>query len=71
MKKEETIESLLALVRFYKKKIDKGTLTGSEGSTYIKALLLLGLKDASIKTRNLEDINESVEIVNLPFQQRG
>jgi hypothetical protein len=55
MKKEETIESLLALVRFYKKKIDEGTL---------------GLKDASIKTRNLEDLNESVEIVNLPFQQR-
>lgn len=71
MKTEETIESLLTLVRFYKKKIDEGTLTGTEGGTYIKALLLLGLKDAAIKTRHLEDINESVEIVNLPFDAKS
>jgi len=68
MKQEETLDHLLALVRFYKNKIDEGTLTGSEGGNYIKALMLLGLRDATIRTRHLEQISNGVEVLDLPFE---
>ena len=67
MKTEDTIDFLLALVRFYRQKIDEGTLTGAEGGNYIKALVLLGLRDATLRTRHLEDMSNDPEIVNLPF----
>ena len=71
MKTEETIDSLLALVRFYKQKIDDGTLTGSEGGNYIKALMLLGLRDATIRTRHLEQISNGAEVLDLPFEVKS
>jgi hypothetical protein len=70
MKTEDTLDHLLALVQFYKNKIDEGSLTGSEGGNYIRALMLLGLKDATLRTRHLEHISNSVEIVNLPFDEK-
>lgn len=71
MKAEDTIDSLLALVRFYRQKIDEGTLTGAEGGTYIKALLLLGLKDATIKTKHLKDVSNDPVMINLPFDPKS
>lgn len=70
MKTEETIEGLLALVRFYKQKIDKGTLSGSEGGNYIKALTLLGLRDAALRNRHLELMRNEKEVLDLPFSSR-
>ena len=71
MKQEETLDHLLALVRFYKNKIDEGTLTGSEGGNYIKALMLLGLRDASLRTRHLEQMSNGTEVFDLPFNAKG
>lgn len=71
MKSEETLDHLLALVQFYKDKIEEGTLTGSEGSNYIRALMLLGLRDATIRTRHLEQLNDGGGILRLPFDERG
>ena len=68
MKQEETLDLLLALVRFYKNKIDEGTLTGSEGGNYIKALMLLGLRDSVVRTRHLEQFSDTVQKVRLPFE---
>lgn len=68
MKAEDTIDHLLTLVQFYKNKIDEGTLTGSEGGNYIRALMLLGLRDATIRTRHLEQISNGVEVLDLPFE---
>ena len=71
MKAEDTIDSLLALVRFYRQKIDEGTLTGAEGGNYIKALVLLGLRDARLRTKHLEDMSNDPVIVNLPFDAKS
>jgi len=71
MKSEETLDHLLALVQFYKDKIEEGTLTGSEGSNYIRALMLLGLRDATIRTRHLEQMSNDPQILRLPFDARG
>lgn len=68
MKADDTIDHLLTLVQFYKNKIDEGTLTGSEGGNYIRALMLLGLKDATIKTRHLEQMSKGTEVLRLPFE---
>ena len=71
MKAEDTIDHLLTLVQFYKNKIDEGTLTGSEGGNYIRALMLLGLKDATIQTRHLEQMSKGTEVLRLPFDAKG
>lgn len=71
MKAEDTIDHLLALVQFYKNKIDEGTLTGSEGGNYIKALMLLGLRDATLRTRHLEQMSNGTEVLDLPFNSKG
>jgi len=70
MKAEDTIDHLLTLVQFYKNKIDEGTLTGSEGGNYIRALMLLGLKDATIQTRHLEQMSKGTEVLRLPFEAK-
>ena len=71
MKAEDTIDHLLTLVQFYKNKIDEGTLTGSEGGNYIRALMLLGLKDATIQTRHLEHMSKGTEVLRLPFEVKN
>jgi hypothetical protein len=71
MKSDETLEHLLELVQFYRTKIQEGTLTGSEGSNFIRALMLLGLRDATIRTRHLEQMSNDPEILRLPFDARG
>ena len=71
MKAEDTIDHLLTLVQFYKNKIDEGTLTGSEGGNYIRALMLLGLRDASLRTRHLEQMSNGVEVLDLPFEGKS
>ena len=70
MTSNETLEHLLALVRFYKQKMDDGTLSGSEGNIYLRALMLLGLRDATVRSRNLEQLSNTVEYEELPFQGR-
>jgi hypothetical protein len=71
MNPDDTIEHLLTLVQFYKNKIDEGTLTGSEGGNYIKALMLLGLRDSVVRTRHLEQFSDTVQKVQLPFDTKG
>jgi hypothetical protein len=71
MNPDDTIEHLLTLVQFYKNKIDEGTLTGSEGGNYIKALMLLGLRDSVVRTRHLEQFSDTVQKVQLPFDAKG
>ena len=71
MNPDDTIEHLLTLVQFYRKKMDEGTLTGSEGGNYIKALMLLGLRDATIRTRHLDQISNGVEVLDLPFDGKS
>lgn len=71
MNPDDTIEHLLTLVQFYKNKIDEGTLTGSEGGNYIKALMLLGLRDSVVRTRHLEQFSDTVQKVQLPFDARS
>lgn len=70
MNPDDTIEHLLTLVQFYKNKIDEGTLTGSEGGNYIKALMLLGLRDSVVRTRHLEQFSDTVQKVQLPFDAK-
>jgi hypothetical protein len=71
MTSNETLEHLLALVRFYKQKMDDGTLSGSEGNIYLRALMLLGLRDATVRSRNLEQLSNSVEYEELPFDAKN
>jgi len=71
MNPDDTIEHLLTLVQFYKNKIDEGTLTGSEGGNYIKALMLLGLRDSVVRTRHLEQFSDTVQKVQLPFEAKS
>ena len=70
MKSEETLDYLVALVQFYKQKIDDGTLSGSEGGNYIRALMLMGLQDATLRARHLEKISNSKEVLELPFESK-
>ena len=53
MNSDDTVDHLIDLISFYKQKIKDGTLSGSEGSNYLRALLLLGLKDSVLRTRQL------------------
>ena len=71
MNPDDTIEHLLTLVQFYRKKMDEGTLTGSEGGNLIKALMLLGLRDSVVRTRHLEQFSDTVQKVQLPFEAKG
>ena len=71
MNPDDTIEHLLTLVQFYKNKIDEGTLTGSEGGNYIKALMLLGLRDSVVRTRHLEQMSKGTEVLRLPFDAKS
>ena len=69
MKPDETLDHLLDLVKFYKSKMEEGSLTGAEGNIYLRALMLLGLRDATIRSRHIEAISQSNDIyANLPFQ---
>ena len=67
MNSDDTVDHLIDLISFYKQKIKDGTLSGSEGSNYLRALMLLGLKDSVLRTRQLEQLSDGFEIVNLPF----
>jgi len=69
MKPDEALDHLLDLVKFYKGKMEEGSLTGAEGNIYLRALMLLGLRDATIRSRHIEAISQSNDIyANLPFQ---
>jgi hypothetical protein len=69
MKPEQTLDCLLELVEFYQAKIKDKTLTGSEAGILLKSLMVLGLKGASVRSRHIENISESVELMNLPFKE--
>jgi hypothetical protein len=71
MNSDDTLDHLVDLISFYKQKIKDGTLSGSEGSNYIKSLMLLGLRDATIRTRHLEQISNGVEVLDLPFEGKS
>jgi hypothetical protein len=70
MKSEETLDHLLDLIKYYKSKMDAGTLTGSDGNIYLRSLMLLGLRDATLKSRHIESISDGLEVYNLPFEVR-
>lgn len=70
MKAQETLDHLIELVKYYKQKMEDGTLTGSEGNIYLRSLMLLGLRDATLKSRHIESISEGLEVYNLPFEVR-
>ena len=70
MNSDDTVDHLIDLISFYKQKIKDGTLSGSEGGNYIRALMLLGLKDAAIQTRHLEQMSKGTEVLQLPFSGR-
>jgi hypothetical protein len=70
MKSEETLDHLLDLIKYYKRKMDAGTLTGSDGNIYLRSLMLLGLRDATLKSRHIEGISDGLEVYNLPFEVR-
>jgi hypothetical protein len=69
MKPEQTLDCLLELVEFYQAKIKDKSLTGSEAGILLKSLMVLGLKGASVRSRHIENISESVELMNLPFKE--
>ena len=69
MKPDQTLDCLLELVEFYQAKIKDKSLTGSEAGILLKSLMVLGLRDASVRSRHIENISESVELMNLPFKE--
>ena len=70
MKAQETLDHLIDLVKYYKKKMEEGTLTGSEGNIYLRSLMLLGLRNATLKSRHIEEISNGMEVYDLPFEVR-
>lgn len=69
MKPDQTLDCLLELVEFYQAKIKDKSLTGSEAGILLKSLMVLGLRDASVRSRHIENISESVELMDLPFKE--
>ena len=69
MKPDQTLDCLLELVEIYQAKIKDKSLTGSEAGILLKSLMVLGLRDASVRSRHIENISESVELMNLPFKE--
>jgi len=71
MKAQETLDCLIELISYYKGKVKDGSLSGSEGQIYVRCLLLAGLRDATIRSRSIEQLSEeSIEILDLPFPVR-
>lgn len=70
MKAQGTLDHLIDLVKYYKKKMEDGTLTGSDGNIYLRALMLLGLRNATLKSRHIEEISNGIEVYDLPFEVR-
>ena len=50
--------------------MEDGTLTGSEGNIYLRSLMLLGLRNATLKSRHIEDMSNGMEVYDLPFEVR-
>lgn len=69
MKPDQTLDCLLELVEFYQTKIKDKSLTGSEAGILLKSLMVLGLRDASVRSRHIENISETVELMDLPFKE--
>lgn len=69
MKPDQTLDCLLELVEFYQAKIKDKSLTGSEAGILLKSLMVLGLRDASVRSRHIENISETVELMDLPFKE--
>jgi hypothetical protein len=69
VKPDQTLDCLLELVEFYQAKIKDKSLTGSEAGILLKSLMVLGLRDASVRSRHIENISESVELMDLPFKE--
>jgi len=71
MKSQETLDCLIELISYYKGKVKDGSLSGWEGQIYVRCLLLAGLRDATIRSRSIEQLSEeSIEILDLPFPVR-
>ena len=71
MKTEDTLGHLYDLIGFYRSKIEKGTLSGTEGQNYVRCLILAGLRDATTRSRNIEHLSEeAIAVYDLPFAAR-
>jgi hypothetical protein len=58
---------VLALVDFYKGKMQEGNLSASEGAVYLKCLGLLGVSDEISKSREPERVYDALGGLELPF----
>lgn len=69
MKVEDTLDHLTALILFYRNKLEQETLTGSEGQIYVRCLMLMGLRDATMRSRQLDQLTDAnLEAMELPFE---
>ena len=69
MRTEETLDHLTALILYYRNKLEQETLTGAEGTIYVRCLMLMGLRDATMRSRQLDQLADAnVEAMELPFE---
>ena len=67
MNDTDVLDHVLAMVRYYRNKMEEGQLGGSEAAVYLKCLTMLGLTDAVMTTRNVERLAQVQTVNELPF----
>ena len=69
MRTEETLDHLTALITYYRNKLEQETLTGAEGTIYVRCLMLMGLRDATLRSRQLDQLADAnISAYDLPFE---
>lgn len=69
MKIDDTLDHLTALILYYRNKLEQETLTGAEGTIYVRCLMLMGLRDATLRSRQLDQLADAnISAYDLPFE---
>ena len=67
VRKMDALDHVLAMVGYYRSKLEDGRLTGSEAAVYLKCLTILGVTNDVMSSRNVEKLAMAEEALELPF----
>ena len=71
MKQEQVLDHVIGLVDHFKQRKDHGELTASEAGIYLKCLSVLGARDAVMSLNQMDTLSDKIEVLELPFSERG
>ena len=71
MKQEQVLDHVLGLIDHFKGRKETGELTAAEAGIYLKCLAILGAKEAVMTLNQMDTLSYKMEVLELPFSERG